>query len=190
MRGWFQTGVAGLVAFAVVSCVRVPDAPEAAVLCRVEADSVAPSPSLYAAYGTGGPTQCLSLTDLMRLESVTLDAAFPQGKALSRWTGAPVSAVLAALNVPANSDLRLTALDGYQVTAPASLLAEHEPVLAYQRDGDLLALGDLGPLILVWPRHSDPRLNGMTDDLWPWAIFTLEALPQTLAEADSPTAPE
>ena len=146
------------------------------VLCRVEADRSAPSPSLYAAYGTGGPTQCLSLADLMRLESVTLETDFPQGGALSRWTGPPVSAVLEALNVPANSDLRLTALDGYQVVAPARQLAESDPVLAYQRDGDLLALGDLGPLILVWPRHTDSRLGEMTDDLWPWAIFTLEVL--------------
>lgn len=189
MRGWFQTGLAGVTALAVLSCARVPDSPDAAILCRVEADAAAPSPSLYAAYGTGGPTQCLSLADLMRLESVTLDAAFPQGTALSRWTGAPVLSVLEALNVPLNADLRLTALDGYQVTAPASLLAAHEPILAYQRDGALLALGDLGPLILVWPRQSDPRLSEMTDDLWPWAIFTLEVLPQTDADGEAASTP-
>lgn len=148
-------------------------------LCLTGSDLEAPSPSLFNAYGLGAPTRCLSVSDLHALETRTLRAAFPQGGTLREWRGVPLTTVLRALDAEEGGLVRLTALDGYQVDVSWEQIEAHQPILAYERDQLPLTLGELGPVILIWPRQDDPELHQMTDDLWPWAVFSVEIVTQT-----------
>lgn len=156
-----QTGVAG---------------PDPVVLARIDPNADAPAPGLRAAYGLGAPHQGLTLSGLAALGEVELRADFPVGGEVQVWRGVRLTAVLRALGAPEGADVRLTALDGYQVDVPGAMILAHEPVLAYARDGLALDVGGLGPLILVWPRADDPELQDMTDDLWPWGVFAVTVL--------------
>lgn len=158
-----------------------PDAlrPDPNIVCLTRSDHEAPAPSLFNAYGLGAPIRCLSLSDMQTLETRTLQAAFPQGEPVQDWRGVPLTTVLRALDAEDGGLVRLTALDGYQVDVSREQIEAYQPILAYERDQSPLTLGELGPVILIWPRQNDPELHQMTDDLWPWAVFSVEIVTQT-----------
>lgn len=153
--------------------------PDPDILCLTRSDLEAPVPSLFHAYGLGAPVQCLSGSDLRALEMRTLRAAFPQGGSIEEWRGVPLMLVLRALEAEPGALVRLTALDGYQVDVSWEQIEAHQPVLAIERDQMPLTLGEYGPVMLIWPRQDDPELYQMTDDLWPWAVFSVEIVTQT-----------
>lgn len=99
-------------------------------------------------------------------------ADFPAGTAERVFDGPRLSDVLRAAGLEGSS-VRLTAFDGYEAEVPADLIARYEPVLALRADGEPLATGGLGPVMLVWPRRTQSTLSDMNDDLWPWGVFAI-----------------
>lgn len=130
---------------------------------------------LYNSWGLAGPATGLTAADLAALPQSVIETGYPLGADASSWLGPRLSLLLGEMGAP-GAGARLTAVDGYQVEVTAEELAAHEPVLALRRDGEPLAIGGLGPAILVWPRDTDPALAGTGDDQWPWAVFAVEAL--------------
>lgn len=99
-------------------------------------------------------------------------ADFPVGAAERVFDGPRLSDVLRAAGLEGAS-VRLTAFDGYEAEVPADLIARYEPILALRADGEPLATGGLGPVMLVWPRRTQSTLSDMNDDLWPWGVFAI-----------------
>ncbi len=140
-------------------------------------EDVAARDGLFASYGLGvesGAT-ALDAAGLARLGAHSITVDFPVGSDPRRFSGPRLSELLAAVGTP-GVGARLTSFDGYQVEITADQIARHQPVLATHVDGDPLAVGSLGPVILVWPRSRDERLSDMNDDLWPWGVFAIETL--------------
>lgn len=105
-------------------------------------------------------------------------ADFPVGTAERVFDGPRLSDVLRAAGLEGAS-VRLTSFDGYEAEVPAELIARYEPVLALRADGEPLATGGLGPVMLVWPRRTQSTLSDMNDDLWPWGVFAITPYPST-----------
>ncbi|TGY89095.1 hypothetical protein E5163_08175 [Marinicauda algicola] len=128
---------------------------------------------LYAAYGIEtGQARAFTRRDLASLRWRQIRTDFPAGGAQRVFEGPRLSDVLGEAGL-ADRAVVLTAFDGYQAEVEADLIARHEPILALRADGEPLATGGLGPLMLVWPRGERGALAGMSDDLWPWGIFAI-----------------
>lgn len=155
-----------------------PRRTDATLLWLVEAPDGTPPPQegLYARFGFDTPGRAMTRGDLAGLAHGAIITGFPAGAAEQRFEGPRLSALLAHAGAP-GAGARLTALDGYQVEIPPEMIAAHAPILAHTRDGQPLAIGGYGPLMLIWPRGEDPALAEMNDDLWVWGVFALEILP-------------
>jgi len=109
------------------------------------------------------------------------DTAYP---ALERWILAGNEADLLKRmgydpDVPLNTKLRdrKGTLDGYQVSIPAEDLVRYDPLLAYQRDGQYIAIRDRGPLFLVYPFDQYPELQKvlfMNRTIWQASTIILQ----------------
>ncbi len=137
----------------------------------------APREGLFSSYGLGLQTGAAGFdaAALAALPQHVIETDFPIGADARRFSGPRLSDVLAASGAP-GAGARLTAADGYQADVSAQMIARHEPILATHADGEALAVGGLGPAILVWPRGQDRALEDMNDDQWPWGVFAIEAL--------------
>ena len=166
---------AALAAFALSSCGPPPGEARGPALIAVAGDTgVEPAPdSLYARYGVEGRLTGLDAEALAAFEIQAMSGDFPAGAPARRFEGPRLSALLAAAGEE-RAGARLTALDGYQVELEPERIAAFEPILAIRADGAPLAVGGLGPAILVWPRLDDPRLAGTNDDDWIWGVFAVE----------------
>ena len=69
------------------------------------------------------------------------------------------------------STIRFLGLDGYEPEIPVTDAYNHDAVLAVKADGRYLGIGGRGPVWLVYPRDTDPKLKGMDDSKWLWAGF-------------------
>ncbi|MGX6648586.1 hypothetical protein ACWCOP_11670 [Maricaulaceae bacterium MS644] len=130
---------------------------------------------LYNTWSLAGPATALTAADLAALPQSVIETGYPLGADASRWSGPRLSLLLHEIGAP-GAGARLTAVDGYQVEVTAEDLAAHEPILALRRDGEPLAIGGLGPAILIWPRDTDAALADLSDNQWPWAVFAVEGL--------------
>lgn len=105
-----------------------------------------------------------ALKDLEKLERKDYLTAIPPSLGVSGrhdWQGIPVSAVLEAAKAQHYSRLRVTALDGYEVYIPVSDLTSFNPILAYRKDSQYIGILDKGPLFLIYPFDSSPKLQTM-----------------------------
>lgn len=128
---------------------------------------------LYAMYGIElQGARAFSRPELTAMSWRQMRADFPVGGAERVFEGPRLSDVLRAAGIPGAS-VRLTAFDGYEAEVPAEMIAAHEPILALRADGQALAIGGLGPVMLVWPRRTQSALADMNDDLWPWGVFAI-----------------
>jgi len=121
-----------------------------------------------------------SLVALEKLEHKKLVMELPPNFGLSgkhEWSGVPLRSVLAAAKATHFSTLRVVALDGYQVSIPAEDLVRYDPLLAYQRDGQYIAIRDRGPLFLVYPFDQYPELQKvlfMNRTIWQASTIILQ----------------
>ncbi|HWA47107.1 MAG TPA: hypothetical protein VG742_02480, partial [Dongiaceae bacterium] len=75
-----------------------------------------------------------------------------------RFRGPSLADVLAAARA-AGKDAKLTALDDYQVTITADEMAQHNPILAVEVDGETLIGHDFGPYFVMWPFREKPEID-------------------------------
>ena len=128
---------------------------------------------LYAMYGIElQGARAFSRPELTAMSWRQMRVDFPVGGSERVFEGPRLSDVLRAAGIPGAS-VRLTAFDGYEAEVPADMIAAHEPILALRADGQALAIGGLGPVMLVWPRRTQSALSDMNDDLWPWGVFAI-----------------
>lgn len=110
--------------------------------------------------------------ELMAISWRQVRADFPVGSPDRVFDGPRLSDVLRVAGLEGAS-VRLTSFDGYEAEVPAEMIARYEPILALRVNGEPLATGGLGPVMLVWPRRSQGTLADMNDDLWPWGVFAI-----------------
>ncbi|MEQ8405843.1 MAG: hypothetical protein RKE49_12155 [Oceanicaulis sp.] len=164
-------------ALALAACAPPADTPDGPALMTVfhEGGEVEAAGGLFDRYELSGEGEGVTAADLAALPASEIETGYPMGAPAQSWSGPRLSALLADLDAP-GAGARLTAIDGYQVEVTAEEIAQYEPILATHRDGEPLALGGLGPVMLVWPRDTEADLADMNDDRWPWGVFAVEVL--------------
>lgn len=131
---------------------------------------------LFNAFGMDFDAACLfnwgSLNDLDQ-HMIAVD--YPLDGPVRRFSGPLLRDVLDIAN-PLGDRLIVTALDGYQREIDIERVRQHDVILALRMNGQPLGIGGFGPAMLVWPRGSDPALEGMPDDDWLWGVFAIEVV--------------
>lgn len=170
-----------LMAFILTACsppsIEAGEGPVLVTVFSPGGEASPPREGLFASYGVGigQGAHFLDGEALAGLPHHEVSADFPVDAPPRVFSGPRLSDLMSAVG-SSGAGARLTAFDGYQVEVPAEMIARHQPIIATHVDGEALAVGGLGPVILVWPRQSDDRLEDMNDDLWPWGVFAIETL--------------
>lgn len=76
----------------------------------------------------------------------------------SEFLGVKFKEILNRYKITATT-VRAFAYDNYSFTLPINELLDYEVILAYKKDGEYMALSDLGPFSIIYPRDSYPNLN-------------------------------
>ncbi len=131
---------------------------------------------LFGAFGMEFEAASLfNWTSLNAIEQHSIASDFPAGGPVRRFSG-PLLRDVIDIADPRGDTLVVTALDGYQREISLARIVDHDVILALRMDGQPLGVGGYGPAMLVWPRGSDPALDGMPDDDWLWGVFAVEVV--------------
>ena len=106
------------------------------------------------------------LDTLKKLPQATVHADFPKGGAATA-----LPARCSRTCSPPRADgqtVTVQAMDGYAVEVPLADMVAKGAVLALERDGRPLGIGNFGPTQIVFPRADRPELADMPDD---WSIW-------------------
>lgn len=109
---------------------------------------------------------------LQSLGSHEIELSYEKWPKAHRFAGPRLVDVLAAAGA-AGRAITVSALDGYAKEISADELADHDWIVALERDGRPLAIGGPGPL---WIVYAVPGKAASEDDeaRWPWAVFYIE----------------
>ena len=66
------------------------------------------------------------------------------------------------------------AINDYSVEIPVSDAYDHQPIIAYKRNGEFMSVRDKGPLWIIYPYDLDPATN--TELIYSRSIWQLDRL--------------
>ena len=121
-------------------------------------------------FETGVALDAAMLAALPQIEIATM---MPDDETPATFAGPRLSAVMEMAGATGRSAFP-TALDGYQVEIPWEMTETYEPILATHLDGVPLGIGDLGPIIVIFPVVDDPDLSEIFVSLQVWATFFID----------------
>tara|TARA_R110002020_G_scaffold108244_1_gene250999 strand:- start:183 stop:689 length:507 start_codon:yes stop_codon:yes gene_type:complete len=99
-----------------------------------------------------------SRNDLVALPQTRISTCTPWAAAVMEYEGPPVAQFLSRFAVRAGQ-LRLLALNDYLVTADAEMLIDGGAILAIKENGAFMPASSKGPVFVMFPFDSDPRLQ-------------------------------
>lgn len=94
------------------------------------------------------------------------------GQGEKTFTGPLLSDVLIAAGAEGKAALPM-ALDGYQAEISWDHMMQYAPIVATHSDGVPLALGRIGPAMIVFPVVEDSELYDSFEALQVWAMFLI-----------------
>ncbi|WP_135502073.1 hypothetical protein [Roseovarius aestuariivivens] len=109
-------------------------------------------------------------TELGELPQQSVEIAIPGGEGTATFTGPRLADVLDMAGSTGSKAL-ITALDGYGVEIDRSFIDTHTPLLAIAAEGASMAIGDLGPSMIVFPPTEDAELQETFNSYQVWAVF-------------------
>ncbi|KAF0677613.1 hypothetical protein [Profundibacterium mesophilum] len=129
--------------------------------------------SLFAKYGIDlAGAQGLDAAALAELESAEVVSNLPGTQTQVTFSGPLLSEVMRAAGAQDKGALPM-ALDGYQPEISAEDIAAYGPILATHADGIPLAIGDIGPAMIIFPKIDDAEAASRLDPARVWAVFYL-----------------
>jgi hypothetical protein len=112
---------------------------------------------------------------LMSLPQRRVETTTPWTEGLMRFEGILLSDLLRRVGAPNAKTLLAKALNDYQVAIPASDASEFGVLLALRMNGTRLSPRDKGPIWVVYPRDSIPRIQDERyDHRWVWQLNRIE----------------
>lgn len=94
---------------------------------------------------------------LMAMEPRVIETNTPWHSEPGRFEGPLFRAVLSAVGARGER-VQVQALDGFEAEIPVSDLETYDVILAMKRNGDTMAIRDLGPLFVLYPFDDHPEL--------------------------------
>ena len=110
---------------------------------------------------------------LEALAPQVLATSTPWTEGVQRFDGFPLAALLDRVGAKGDT-LRAVALNDYAVTMPIGDLIQADAFVAIRQNGEAMTIRERGPLWIIFPYDSDPRLTG--DDFLNWSIWQLKSL--------------
>ncbi len=99
----------------------------------------------------------LTMAELRALPRAQIKTTTPWHDGEQTFEGVPLAALLEHLGAKGQL-LQVTALNKYRTEIPVSDVS-HGPILAYLRNGELMAVRDKGPLFVIYPYDRNPELK-------------------------------
>jgi len=112
------------------------------------------------------------LAALRALQQVSVKADFPKEGSVHLFEGPLLKDVLDSIGA-VGEVVTMRTLDHYAVEIPLSDAYAAGAVLALKRDGIPFAIGDFGPIQVVFPRADRADLADMNDDWWAWSVYQI-----------------
>ena len=106
--------------------------------------------------GDGPRDFTLATLEALGVESLTTLTPWTAG--LQHFSGVPLGRLLSAVGVR-SPNLRMIALNDYQITIPTQDATEHQPILATRLDGQVMRVREKGPIWLIYPWSQRPNLD-------------------------------
>ncbi|SDF51239.1 hypothetical protein [Thalassobaculum litoreum] len=120
-----------------------------------------------------GATAEFDRAQLEALAPQVLETRTPWTEGVQRFDGFPIAALFDLVGAKGDT-VRATAINDYAVTMPIADLVESGAFVAIRQNGALMKIRERGPLWIIFPYDSDPRLTG--DDFLNWSIWQLKSL--------------
>lgn len=76
-----------------------------------------------------------------------------------KFTGVLLRDLLAALGAQARGPVSAEAINDYRATIPPEDWADHDVLIAWRLDDEPMAVRDKGPLVVMYPFDSEPKLR-------------------------------
>jgi hypothetical protein len=114
--------------------------------------------------------------DLAMLEGLgmhAVDVSYGGWPKPAHFEGPWLKDVLAAAGA-SGKDISVLALDGFASEISAADIGAYDWIVAVKRDGRYLAIGQRGPLWLVYARRDGKAISQEDEQRWPWAAFLIE----------------
>lgn len=90
-----------------------------------------------------------------------------------RFSGPRLKDVLVAAGFMGDN-IKVLALDAYAKELTRADLDAYEWILAMERNGEPLGIGQFGPLWLVYAKPDGAPVTAEDETRWPWAVFYIE----------------
>jgi hypothetical protein len=100
--------------------------------------------------------------DLRALEALGLSSiatAVPWDAQPRHWEGVSLKRLLVHAQAQGRPTL-VKALNDYSARLPWSDMEQYDPILAWRRDGQPIAVRDKGPLLVIYPFQRFPQIEG------------------------------
>ncbi|MGR4067132.1 molybdopterin-dependent oxidoreductase [Billgrantia sp. C5P2] len=98
---------------------------------------------------------------LMSLSTRVTETSTPWTEGVGRFEGPLLRALLEAAGIR-NEHVRIQALNEYETEVPVADFHEYDVILALERDGEPIAVRDLGPMFVLYPFDEHPQLLNET----------------------------
>jgi hypothetical protein len=108
-----------------------------------------------------GEQRVLTRSDLEQLPQTTIVTASPYFPGRVAFSGPSLARVLSLLDTSRFSRVTLKALNSYQVSATLEELLALDAIIATRRDGEPMAVRDLGPFWVMLPLSDRPELDSL-----------------------------
>jgi len=128
------------------------------------------------AHGNGDGAARFDLAMLEAMEPAAISTVTPWTDGTPTFVGVDLENLMAVIGAEGQT-LVVSALNDYETRVPISDFGEFHPILAYKRDGAYMPVSDKGPLFIVYPYDSDPRLHNdvyYTRSAWQVVHITVE----------------
>ncbi|PKF61955.1 molybdopterin-binding oxidoreductase [Psychromonas sp. psych-6C06] len=117
--------------------------------------------------------QEFSLKQLQQLPQQKITAQLPWCNEVNTYEGPLLEDVFKLAGIQGRW-LTFTGLDNYQISFDYKSIKEYKPILALQRDGELLSIRTKGPLLLVLPIDQYSELNTpLYHDYMVWQLIKI-----------------
>lgn len=116
------------------------------------------------------------LDALQSLETIVVRTTTTWTEGVQEFVGVPLAALLP--DMKGVFDLRMTAINDYVVTMSSEYLGDRYPIVAYERNGELMTIRDKGPFWLIFPFDEDEAFSTVAMlSRSIWQLVRIEILP-------------
>lgn len=112
-----------------------------------------------------------TLEELQALPQTVVVTANDYVDPAAAFQGPLLRTILEMFEIKQGAELKMTALNDFTSTIPASDAFEYNVILAVQRDGEPMAVREKGPIWVIYPMNDHPELRSDTyNDRLVWQL--------------------